>query len=87
MPTRVADGWCAGDPRRDRQACSPPSTTRTRGDTVSTSATCVHCGTRLRLRPCGCYVDWDGTRWCPGGKQRHEPEFGTQPETCAGEPS
>jgi len=54
---------------------------------VSTSATCVHCGTRLRLRPCGCYVDWDGTRWCPGGKQRHEPEFGTQPETCAGEPS
>lgn len=46
------------------------------------TATCVHCAERLRLMPCGCYVDRDGTRWCTGGKQRHEPEFGTQPENC-----
>jgi hypothetical protein len=46
------------------------------------TATCVRCGTSLRQHPCGCYVDRSLSRWCPGGKQRHEPEFGTQPESC-----
>ena len=45
------------------------------------TATCVHCGVHLRLALCGCYVDRDNSRWC-NGDQRHEPEFGTQPETC-----
>lgn len=46
------------------------------------TASCVHCGARLREEPCGCWTDGNGTRWCGHGDRMHEPQFGTQPKTC-----
>lgn len=49
-------------------------------------ATCIRCGARLKLEVCGCWTDNRGTRWCSGmnpkAQTRHDPDSGTQPETC-----
>lgn len=47
------------------------------------SALCARCEAHLRRLPCGCWVDltrW--SRWCKGGTELHQPNGGTQPESC-----